>query len=78
MFIVQEQIMNGTVTMDIITTLIDKPTFSEAVAYFNEKCGKNLIVTSDTPNEFTFQVLQKSDEPFMVYGSIRPTPVKVL
>ena len=80
MFALTEQVMNGTVTMQIITALIDKPTFEEAVHYFKEKYGNEagIEIKLEDADNFAYVIPQKSDELFSVYGYIAKAPLKVL
>ena len=76
MFICNESVMNGTVTMDNIITLIDKPTFEEAVSYFKEKCGDKITHEFNDSTRFSFRI--KQNEIYQVYGYISNKEAKVI
>jgi len=67
MYILVEQIMNGTVTMQIVSTGIDAPTFEEAIKKVkNMKNFGKATITSETDKIFHF-VLQGN---FPCYGTM--------
>lgn len=79
MFVCTDQIMNGTVTMETVTALIDKPTFKEAVQYFKEKCVDKIgVIFEDTEDRFSYSVRQEPSAMFDVVGSISKEPLKIL
>ena len=78
MFACVDQVLNGTVTMQIITSVIDKPTFAEAVKYFKEKYGSNIEISEDSKDRFSYRVKQEAKTGFAVFGSIEREPLKLL
>ena len=78
MFAVNEYIMNGTVTIATVTSLIDKPTFAESVQYFKEKYSYTIEIKTDTIDSFTFSVPQSNIDNLKMWGQILPKELKVI
>lgn len=76
-FIVTEQIMNGTVTMDVMAYGIEENSFGEAKRYLRRVVAtKGGEITHADNDRIDYSISQKSD--FTLYGSMKKQPLKIL
>lgn len=88
-FILKEQVMNGTVTMTIMVTGIEADSFEEAVNKFKKHTKSNninIIVLGDVvsilngkcPYTFSYTIPSGFGNNFSIFGSIEYKPLKIL
>lgn len=80
-YIIEEQILNGTVTMGISQTGIEAESFQEAVEkflkYLEDKGNKTVKIAQNSDEAFSYTVEQE-EEFFTVCGRIKKEPLKIL
>jgi hypothetical protein len=76
-FVLTERIMNGTVTMGVITTGIEADTFEGAI---NKVKGfqnfSSAIINEEAEHMFTYHI--NNDSGFPVYGLLDDKPLKII
>jgi len=79
LYLLNEQIMNGTVTMRIVSTGIQAETFEEAVKKVKELPGlkKGVTIGSDTIKEFSYVALS-STPGWKCYGRMENQALKII
>jgi hypothetical protein len=71
-FVVTEQVMNGTVTMAVITSGIEAETFHDAVEILKQQRGfDKAIIKEETPEEFVYNLPQ-------CFGIMKSEPLRML
>lgn len=75
MFVINEQLMNGTVTMDVETILVNEDTWGAAVK--KVKSMLTIEITECNENRLTYTVPQTSSM-FTVWGIMKNKEAKTL
>lgn len=76
MFIVTERTMNGTVTMNINSSILDFKVWEEAIKYFIEKYKLGIEIVENNDQRLVYWV--KNGTGFPIYGFIENQKAKVL
>jgi hypothetical protein len=76
-FVLTERIMNGTVTMGVMTTGVEENTFEAAINKVkNLKNFSSAIINEETEHVFTYHI--NNDSGFPVYGLLDDKPLKII
>lgn len=76
-YIINEFIMNGSVTIGIENSGIEALSFAEAVILFKDKFKDKISIIEDTEDRFTYSVNQQESK-FTLTGSILYRPLKMI
>ena len=76
-FILNEQLLNGTVTMDIWTKGIIADSFEEAVQKLKNNSLDRIKIHKDDSDGFHFSVPQNEGVSFEVYGIMNNKPLEM-
>lgn len=76
-FILTEQLLNGTVTMDIWTKGILADSFEEAVQKIKNDSLEKIKIHRDDSDGFSFTVPQNEGVTFEVYGTLNKNPLEM-
>jgi hypothetical protein len=78
-FILTEQIMNGTVTMDILTTGIEAESFEKAVEKIKKLSNfKNVTIHVDTDTMFDYTFPKNGNNDFPIFGNLQYKPLNII
>jgi len=78
-YILNEELMNGTVTMDIWNSIVEADSFSEAIEKLKKNFKKPVENITETNDSFRFSVPQTNEEiRFEVWGRMTNKPVDII
>lgn len=79
-FILNEEVLNGTVTMSIHSKGIEAETFEEAVEKLKRSFTEKIIIHENYDNNysFNFSVIQPDPTSFQVVGRMENKPLEII
>lgn len=77
-YILNEQLLNGTVTMDIWSTIVEADSFPEAIEKLKDTFKSSIDNIRETEDSFSFNVPQPDNTPFTVYGRMSNKTVSII